>query len=205
MSDAGYLGTMDLGALGSEYNLLSFIIDQHLGKMATIELVQVKAVYGGGLAAVGTVDVQPMVNQIDGQGNATAHGIIYGVPYFRIQGGSTAIIIDPVIGDIGLCAFAAHDISSVKATQAVANPGSRRRFAWSDGLYFGGFLGAVPTRYIMAGPDGITICDPSTVTIDAPATETTGNLAAGNGVTGSFTTPTGQTVTIQNGIVTNIY
>ena len=32
-----------------------------------------------------------------------------------------------------------------------------------------------------------------------------GNLSAGNGVTGMFTTPTGQTVTVQDGIVTNIF
>jgi hypothetical protein len=32
-----------------------------------------------------------------------------------------------------------------------------------------------------------------------------GNLMAGNGATGSFTTPTGQTVMVQNGIITNIY
>ena len=32
-----------------------------------------------------------------------------------------------------------------------------------------------------------------------------GNLGAGNGASGSFTTPTGQTVTVTNGIVTNIF
>lgn len=32
-----------------------------------------------------------------------------------------------------------------------------------------------------------------------------GNLSAGNGITCSFTTVTGQTVTVQNGIVTNIF
>jgi hypothetical protein len=32
-----------------------------------------------------------------------------------------------------------------------------------------------------------------------------GNLGAGNGATGSFTTPSGQTVMVQNGIITNIY
>ncbi len=44
----------------------------------------------------------------------------------------------------------------------------------------------------------------ASVTIDAPVVETTRNLAAGNGATGSFTTPTGQVVTVQDGIVTNI-
>jgi hypothetical protein len=34
---------------------------------------------------------------------------------------------------------------------------------------------------------------------------TTGNATVGTGASGSFTTPTGQTVMVQNGIVTNIY
>lgn len=32
-----------------------------------------------------------------------------------------------------------------------------------------------------------------------------GNISAGNGASGSFTTPTGQTVTVTNGIVTNLF
>jgi hypothetical protein len=39
----------------------------------------------------------------------------------------------------------------------------------------------------------------------APRTATSGNLAAGTGCSGSFTTPTGQTVTVQDGIITNIF
>jgi hypothetical protein len=34
---------------------------------------------------------------------------------------------------------------------------------------------------------------------------TTGNLIAGTGATGNFTTPAGQTVMVQDGIITNIY
>lgn len=43
------------------------------------------------------------------------------------------------------------------------------------------------------------------VTIDAPDVKATGNLRVGNGASGSFTTPTGQTVTVRDGIVTNIF
>lgn len=45
---------------------------------------------------------------------------------------------------------------------------------------------------------------PSGVTISGSLT-TTGNVVTGTGVTGSFTTYTGQIVTVQDGIVTNIY
>jgi hypothetical protein len=166
---SGYLGTMDVGSLSHEYNLLSFIVQQHIGQMATIELVQVKAVHGGGVAPTGTVDVQPMVNQIDGAGNPTPHGVIYGVPYFRIQGGTTAVINDPLVGDIGLCAFSSRDISKVKSTGAVANPGSFARFDWADGLYFGAFLGKAPTSYVQTTSAAINIVNPTKVEIDAPS------------------------------------
>lgn len=43
------------------------------------------------------------------------------------------------------------------------------------------------------------------IEITSPGTSTSGNLVAGTGASGSFTTPTGQIVTVQNGIITNIY
>ena len=43
------------------------------------------------------------------------------------------------------------------------------------------------------------------VSLSVPDVSTTGNLRAGNGASGSFTTPLGQTVTVQDGIITNIF
>jgi hypothetical protein len=45
----------------------------------------------------------------------------------------------------------------------------------------------------------------STFTASASNFVTTENLVAGNGTSGSFTTPTGQVVTVQDGIITNIF
>lgn len=142
-------GQADATSAGSEFNAISFVFSQLLGRIATATLVQVKAVSNdGGITPVGTVDVQPMVNQIDGGGNATPHGTIFGVPYFRLQGGDNAVIIDPKVGDIGVAVFCSSDISVVQSTKAVANPGSRRVFDWADGLYLGGFLNGTPTQFI---------------------------------------------------------
>jgi phage baseplate assembly protein gpV len=41
--------------------------------------------------------------------------------------------------------------------------------------------------------------------VDGPSVSTTGNVVAGTGASGSFTTPTGNIVTVQDGIITNIY
>jgi hypothetical protein len=45
----------------------------------------------------------------------------------------------------------------------------------------------------------------SGIVLDAPVVKATQTLQAGNGASGTFTTPTGQTVTVQDGIVTNIF
>jgi Phage protein Gp138 N-terminal domain/GpV Apex motif len=149
----------------SEYNRLRFVFQQLMARAATATLVMVKAVHNAGeLAPVGLIDVQPMVAQIDGAGKTTPHGIIHNIPYMRVQGGANAVIIDPVVGDIGLAVFASRDISSVKATKQPSGPGSRRRHSMADGLYIGGFLNAVPTQFIRFSGDGVEIKS-TTVTI----------------------------------------
>jgi phage baseplate assembly protein gpV len=45
---------------------------------------------------------------------------------------------------------------------------------------------------------------PSSVLLDAPSVTTTGNLTVGTGATGTFTAASGQTVTVQAGIIINI-
>jgi hypothetical protein len=145
----GTLGQADATSGASDYNSISFVISQLIAGIATSALVQVKAVtLNADPNAPGTVDVQPMVNQVDGAGNATPHGVIYGIPFFQLQGGSSAVIIDPAVDDIGIAVFASRDISSVKANRAVSNPGSSRTYDWADGLYLGGFLNAAATQWV---------------------------------------------------------
>lgn len=138
----------------------------------------------------------PMVHQIDGDGNSTPHGIIHNVPYQRLQGGVCAVIIDPVVGDIGKALFASRDISSVKATRAPSPPQSRRRNDWADAVYLPGILNNAPEIYIKISRAGIVLF--------APQVTTSGNLSVSSGATGSFTTPTGNIVTVRDGIITNI-
>lgn len=161
---------------------LEFIISSIVNQIQTVMLVQVKAVNATGIGPVGTVDVQPMVAQLDGAGNAHAHGIIHNIPYFRLQGGANALIIDPKVGDIGMCGFCSRDISSVKANKAPSAPQSRRKFDYADGLYFGGFLNGVPNQYIFFKEIGIDVVSTgkiymkgTSIELDAPV-ETTSTL-----------------------------
>lgn len=149
---------------------IGFIVDSILMRIQTVTLVRVVKVKGGGLAPVGMVDVQPLVSQIDGSGAVIPHGIIFNIPYMRLQGGSNAIVIDPQVGDIGMCGFCSRDISSVKVNKTASAPQSRRRFDYSDGLYFGGFLNGTPSQYIMFSGGGIKIYSPTGIELESPKT-----------------------------------
>lgn len=191
MSDAGYPGVQQLPSATSERNAFDFMARMLMGQMGTATLVRVEACSNdGGVTPVGTVDVLPLVNQINGAGDATPHGTIYGLPYQRVQGGTNAIIIDPQVGDIGLAVFASRDISSVKVNKAPSNPGSRRQFDMADGLYLGGMLNGTPEQYVRFYDGGVEVVTPgdlkatvggdmtATVTGDVLATCANGKLEA---------------------------
>ena len=169
-----------------EYNNILFAIQAVLLEMQTATLVRVvSCTNSGGVSPVGLVDVLPLVNQIDGLGNATPHTTVHNIPYFRIQGGVNAVIIDPAPGDLGICVFASRDISKIKSTKAPANPGSFRQFSHSDGLYIGGVLNGTPVQFIEFSTAGVTITA-SAITINGDTTingklTTTGDTTA-NGI-----------------------
>lgn len=190
VNPVGYLGTAESTDNGSDYNANTFLVWSILARVRTMQPCKVLSVTNaGGVSPVGFVSLQPLVNQLDGYGNAMPHGPLYNVPYFRLQGGSNAIILDPEVGDIGFAGIADRDISSVKATKAQANPGSRRQFSMADAVYFGGILNGTPTQYIAFSSGGISIVSPTQISMAAPkivlqATETIG-MTAGTEITNS--------------------
>jgi hypothetical protein len=169
MSNEEYFRQSNANTPKSEYNAIRFIVSQLINKLSTVALVEIVAVRNeGGVEPVGYVDVKPLVNQMTGNRQAVPHGTIYNIPYMRLQGGNNAVIIDPEVGDLGMCGFCSRDISTVKQTKAAGNPGSFRTYDWADGLYLGGFLNGTPTQYVQFSTAGITIKSPIKVTIDAP-------------------------------------
>lgn len=154
------IGQMDPADTASEFNQHDFHIRQSLANVRTGIPVKIIAVHGGGLGPAPTVDVQPLVNQLDGQGNKTSHGTIYGIPVARNQGGGNAIINDPKTGDIGIIAVQDRDISSVKAKKGIANPGSFRQHDLADGVYHAAIINpAIPKQYVMFTDSGIVVAD----------------------------------------------
>ena len=154
-------GALQPSTLWGRYNNLRFMIQQMIAKIQTATLVQVvSCTNDGGVSPVGTVDVQILVNQINSTGNPTPHVTMYGLPYLRIQGGTNAVIIDPMAGDIGIAIFASRDISNVVSTKAQANPATYRTHDFSDGMYLGGLLNGTPTQYLQFNSSGVTIHAP---------------------------------------------
>ena len=163
----GFAGFASLSTRGAEVNAQALLIERMLAQTHTATLVRVAAVSSADDGS-GRVDVQPLVHQVDGAGQIVPHGTVHGLPYVRLQGGTSAIIVDPVAGDIGLAVFASRDISTVKATGQAAPPGSGRRNSMSDGIYLGGLLNGTPTQTVKMDADGITFTSPTAVTTSAP-------------------------------------
>ena len=163
------IGQFQPSDAASEFNYLTFVIQQLLGRVRTaVEVQVVSCTNSGTLAPFGLVTVQPVVRMQDGGGFTQAHGTIYNLLYFRLQGGKNAIICDPQKGDLGVAFVLDRDTSSavVNATGLQSGapgpdntvpPGSSRRFSLSDGFYVGGNLNVVPTQYLRFSAAGIEL------------------------------------------------
>ncbi|MGF6604660.1 hypothetical protein P3T23_009416 [Paraburkholderia sp. GAS448] len=157
-------------SLASEYDRHRSIVDQLLARVRTAYLAKVVAVsQDGTIDGSGTLDVQPLVGQLDGAGNVIAHGVIHDIPYLRLAGGANAVILDPQSGDIGLVAVCDRDSSSARANRAPSAPGSLRKYDMSDSVYVLTVLSGVPQQYVAFSPDGIDIVSPSRIRLAAPS------------------------------------
>ncbi|NTI80464.1 Gp138 family membrane-puncturing spike protein [Rhizobium rhizogenes] len=193
----GQQGTFDDS---SDYNARDFHIRQVLGQVRTSVPVKIIAVHGGGVGAAPTVDVQPLINQIDGQGNQTPHGIIYSIPCTRNQGGGNAIINDPLVGDVGHIVISDRDTSSLKSNQGTqSNPGSFRTHDLADGVYHGAMLNpANPDQYVQFTTTGMKLVDKNgnVIEMKSGSIAITGNLTVTGSITAGF--GTGDAVTLQS-------
>lgn len=180
MSDQEGIPYQQPTSAASDWLSVLFMVNQILLGKATAGLVKVIAcTNAGGIAPVGTVDVQLLVAQVDGSGGSpTPHGPMYSLPYYRLQGGAFAAIIDPVPGDIGLAVFCMRDSTAAFAAKGPASPASADVMGFNSGMYFGGFLNGVPTSYVAYVPGvGVKIFDPASITIQAPQVTVTAATA----------------------------
>jgi hypothetical protein len=165
---AGWIGLTDHT---SEANRHAFHWRQQAAKMRTNTPVKIIAVHAGSKPHEWTVDVQPMVNQVDGVGKPTDHGTVYGIPMMSGSGGNGAVVVKPKVGDMGLMAIGDRDHSAALASKGQANPGSRRTHDMADGVYLGGFNNINSTdHYIVADENGFSIKGSLTIDGDVKCT-----------------------------------
>lgn len=202
-----FFGQQGVSDAAGDSNATQFQIRQELAQVRTSIPVEVIAVHGGGVGKPPTIDVRPTVNQVDGVGKQTPHGIIYGIPVVRSQGSSAAIINDPKVGDFGLMSVADRDISALKSNNGgQSNPGSKRRHNLADGIYLGSMLMAVtPDRYINLNGPGISLMDEfgnslatgsNGIVLNGMLVDRDGNITTPGGVTAG--SGTGDSITLQH-------
>ena len=156
------------------------IVRSLMGKNHTLMLGEVMAVTqeASSTAAVGYLSVRPMVFMVDGSNNNYARATINNVPFFRLQAGGNAVILNPKVGDIGLIAYCERDISMVKRNKKQAAPNSRRQFNINDAVYLGGMLNGVPSQYIHFTDNKIIVKAATEIVLDAPQVTATGKFTA---------------------------
>jgi hypothetical protein len=167
-------------ALRDQLLVLSLIKD-----VRTAIPVKVVAVHPGqgNPPSIGTVDVQPLVQTVDGTGKLWNIDEVHGASFCRIQSGASAIVVDPSVGDIGLAVVNDRDISSVIASAGIAGPGSARTHDISDLVYVLSLLSAQAiTQYLLMNSSGIKLLSPNTITIQGQQINLVGPVNA-NGAT----------------------
>lgn len=178
-----------------------YVITQLIRKIKTVDLVKVLAVYPTA-GTVGFVDVQALVQQQATNGVVIDNVPIYRLPYLRLQGGKSALIIDPAVDDLGVAMFAQRDITTAIATRAEGPAPTNRAYDAGDGLYLGGFLNQDATQWLRFFPTDGAELKTLLLTIDAEV-RTTGNVKVGTGISTTATDSTGSVLTFQDGILVN--
>lgn len=163
MAEETVKGVANYNANNSEYNAISFLVQQAIREQVNTCIV-CKVVARSGAY----VDVLPLVTQISGKGEAVQPTTLYKLPYMRYHAGIAAVILDPVPGDIGLAVFASKDCSNVKTgTNTPQQPGSFRGNTMANGFYIGGFLNKTPSTFVELKQSGeIVITAPGGLTVN---------------------------------------
>lgn len=151
-----------------EANINEYIFNLLLSRHAFVHLVIVQKVKTQTGNQPPLLDVLPLVTGFAADGSQVENSTVFNVPAWRLQRGASAVIMDPVEGDIGLLLCCDRDITKVKKEKKEALPASRRTHSRADGIYLGGVLNADPLQYVKFASDGIDIVSPLLVSVTAP-------------------------------------
>ena len=201
-------GIGDIYQSTTAFNAHNQQISSLVQKLNTVFLGKVVAVNSSGVSGSKSVTVQPLICQIDANGNSLPSPNLVEIPHYRVQAGVGALILDPVVGDIGVFVCCKRDSSSIKnGVSDPQVPASFRSFDLADSVMIATIHTGTPTTYIYINPadQTIEIKAPVSITVNTPeatinatnttinATKTTlnseveinGNLTVNGGMTSS--------------------
>lgn len=187
-------GFQELNTSFNLTNALDFFTDQKLKSIFTCDIVKVINVDEK------TVDIQPLVYQVNGDNEIMKQEPIYGVPYCRQQAGMNGIILKPQVGDLGVVVYARRDISSVISSGGENVPDTRRFLSENDAIYLCSIASIMsqPTRFIEFTESGISITPNTKLTINGDV-EVTGTVTAQDCISGTISGKTHTHGNVQNG------
>ncbi|WP_345822891.1 hypothetical protein ABC766_32150 (plasmid) [Methylobacterium fujisawaense] len=135
--DSQNVGQLPLTGQNSPLNQHAFLHRQIQGEQRTHFAAEIVAVHNrNSMTKPCTVDIRPVLSDVDGLGQAQKPDVIYGVPVPRNQSGDSVIINDPNVGDRAHFSVFDRDHSSAQASDwKSGNPGSFRRSTLSDAVF----------------------------------------------------------------------
>lgn len=172
-------------------NLELFLYGKHF-----TEIVKIIAVYGE--VPNLKVDILPLVTRTTNTGEPIPNVAVYGATVFRLQRGNSAVIMNPVVGDIGIAMYCDKDSDNARRDRVSGAPNTTRCHSRIDALYMGGLLNQQPDQFIefadsainITSPNPVnvtcskaTIIAPGGVNVDSPNSHFTGNVTADGNIT----------------------
>lgn len=192
-----YVGTSGFNSVETQ---IKTKIDNYLN---TSFLARVDSCSTSGTSGSKTVNATPLIADVDGNGNALSSSSLQELAHTRLQHGVAGIVINPVVGDIGI--FSCNKADSSNISEGASNsqpPASYRRFNKADAVMVGTVHTKAPTVYIeltqegvinITAPQGCHVTSDSEVTVTAPTVAITGNVIINGNLTvnGTATSPNG--------------
>ena len=144
-------------ARSGELSQVNFLLEAHTNKMK----LGGEPVYVHSVNDDDTINVIPRLYQQKSGGQNVELGIIYHVPYLKLQSGSIGIKIKPVAGDVGEVIFNNRDISLIKkivgGAKKFCQAGSHGKCEWESAVYVMSLFMDAPASFIELIGDKIAI------------------------------------------------
>ena len=177
-------GIGDIYQSSTAYNANNQQIQKDIQKINTVFLAKIISVSTAGVGGTKTVTAQPLICQIDANGNALPSPQLVEIPHYRVQAGTGAFVVNPHVGDIGVFVCAKRDISNIKnGVTDPQVPASFRSFDLADSIMIATIHTGVASTYIHISPDSqtIEIKAPTSLTVNTATATITASKTTVNG------------------------